>query len=414
MFVRARMHRRIFMWFGATILLSFLLAAVSMRFTFGEPGWKRDWDRARSFVGHRYGDVWADPAARSRLTHATAGELDANVTALDDHGAVLDAVGPRCKRPTVVPVKDDVGRDVGTVEICAAHPQGVGLRIALPLVVGLLTIWGATGAIARRLSRPIHQIARVAEDIGRGHLSSRVLVGRHHHGEVRVLAASLNDMAERIEKQLADQRALLATVSHEIRTPLARMRLLVELARGGEGGALGKLEGEVDEIDRLVADLLASSRLDFSAMNRTRLDASSVAQEAVERAEVDPTKLVVDEPHLAFEGDATLVSRAVANLVENAKRHGGGLATLRVRRGEGGDTVVFEAEDAGPGFLPGEETKIFEPFYRRGKSDDSVGLGLALVRRIADAHGGRVWAENRPEGGARVAIALPLESTTRS
>lgn len=408
------MHRRVFLWFAGTILVSFLLAGLSMRLTFGEPGWKRDYDHARAFVGARFAEVWRDDAARDRLAHATVDELDVHVTLRDDKGAVLEELGDRCRHPLVVPVKDSDGRDVGVVELCSAHDAGhTGLRIALPLLVGLLTMWAASGAIARRLSRPIHQLAHVAEEIGRGNLATRVHVGRHHHGEVRVLAASLNDMASRIERQLADQRALLATVSHEIRTPLARMRLLVELVRGGDAAALAKLEAEVDDIDRLVGDLLASSRLDFSAMNRTRLDATSVAQEAIERAEVDPSLLVVDDPRLAFEGDATLVSRAVANLVENAKRHGGGLATLRVRASADGTGVVFEAEDGGSGFLPGEETKIFEPFYRRGEREGSVGLGLALVKRIAEAHGGRAWAENRAGGGARVAIALPLARDDR-
>jgi signal transduction histidine kinase len=113
-----------------------------------------------------------------------------------------------------------------------------------------------------------------------------------------------------------------------------------------------------------------------------------------------------------FLGDATLVARAVGNLLENAKRHAGGAARLRIL--ERGPRIAFEVDDDGPGFAPGEEEQVFQPFYRGKnggeKNGVSVGLGLALVKRIAEAHGGRAYAQNRegPDGkkGARVGIEL--------
>lgn len=163
-------------------------------------------------------------------------------------------------------------------------------------------------------------------------------------------------------------------------------------------------------------DLLANSRLDFAAVQPTVLDAAEIAQQAVERTGVDPSKLVVETgasgASLSFRGDPTLATRALVNLLENAERHAGGVARFRVHRE--GDFVVFDVEDDGPGFLPGEEARVFEPFYKNprnpSESARSTGLGLALVQRIATAHGGAVHAENRAdrgehgETGARVGI----------
>jgi signal transduction histidine kinase len=96
----------------------------------------------------------------------------------------------------------------------------------------------------------------------------------------------------------------------------------------------------------------------------------------------------------------------VSNLLENAKRHAGGVERLRVETRPG--FVAFVVEDNGPGFEPGDESRVFEPFYKRASQakngDESVGLGLALVKKIAEAHQGRVFAANRPEGGARVGV----------
>jgi two-component system, OmpR family, sensor kinase len=291
--------------------------------------------------------------------------------------------------------------------------QGGAHHGAYMFAAGIFALWACAGFIAQRVSRDWIEVVRVAEDIGRGKLSSRVNVDRPFRGESMILARALNDMAARIEKQMADQRALLATVSHEIRTPLARMRLLAELARGKVDGTsslaeIEEIDREVVEIDILVADLLASSRIDFSAMSPKKLDAVEIARQAMGRASIELVHLDAPGTPVEFDGDATLTTRAVSNLIENARRHGGGVA--RVHVGNGGASIRIEVEDDGPGFLPGEENRIFEPFYRRpnGKAEaQSLGLGLALVQRIAEAHGGRAYARNRSGGGALVGVELP-------
>jgi two-component system OmpR family sensor kinase len=434
-YVRRGMQRRIFVWFGISIAVTACVVARMMGF----PGSASPLDRGRHFLADQFARVWADPPARSDLAAAITREFGVTVELTDVVGTPLSTA--RCPDRFLETAVSPGGVVQGYVKVCEEHSHHA--RAWLPVLIAVAMLWAASGMISRRLARPLLELSRVAQDIGRGQLKSRVRLPRRTTSEFALVGEAMNDMASRIEKQLADQRALLATVSHEIRTPLARMRLLIAMADGQSehpgtpkgGSALSQLEREVLEIDTLVGDLLASSRLDFDAVTRTRLDARKVAVDALERVDVDVGRLVAPSGDTSFMGDATLVTRAVSNLLENAKRHGGGVQALRVE--QRGRQIAFIVDDRGSGFEPGEEKRAFEPFYRRpsrpsGASADSVtgpavqpggglgpaeavdpsgcaesvGLGLALVRRIAEAHGGRAFAQNRPGGGAEVGIEL--------
>jgi signal transduction histidine kinase len=374
-------------------------------------------ERVRTFVGGRFDRVWDSPAERDELAHTLSRDLEATVVVQGKDKQALSTFGEPCATPSyLVPVKRHE-ETVGYVSLCTDRYRRRPWQIALPLFVTGFLLWGASGAIARRLARPMVELARVAEEIGSGNFSARMSLGhRHLHGEAAALAFTLNNMAERIEHHLAEQRELLAAVSHELRTPLARIRLLTEMARdqGTSGKTLDDLDREVIEIDSLVGDLLASSRLDFQVLSRRPLDAAEIAVRAVERAGVDAGVLAIgadgdsdDGPAMLVNADATLLGRALANLIDNARKHGGGVSTMRVVRRE--DRVCFEVEDRGTGFTEGDEARIFEPFFRRSEQG-SLGLGLSLVKRIAEAHGGQAYAENRAGGGARVGIALPVSA----
>jgi two-component system, OmpR family, sensor kinase len=294
-----------------------------------------------------------------------------------------------------------------------AQARGADWRsLALVLLVAGGSLWAASGAIARRVMRPLVELERVAREIGQGKLSSRAAIDRGRDDELGVVAEAVNDMAARIEKQLAAQRELLATVSHEMRTPLAHLRVLVELAREEleDPHVADEMERELVEADALIGQLLASSQLDVAALRLTPLEANEVARRAAERAGLPVDALApAPEGDLRFDGDPTLLARALANLLDNARKHGGGATALRVRRGA--RTVTFEVEDRGPGFRGVDPARAFES-YSRGDGGDSgggggLGLGLALVRRIAAAHHGAAGAENLPAGGTRVWIELP-------
>lgn len=415
-YVRANLRRRLFMWFGISILMTGLVVGAVMHLVGGGAPWHEDVERLRLFVGHRLADVWDEPARREALVREAADELRVDLELRDATGAVLLRAGEACPPAAslLVPV-ERAGVRLGTASVCYSrvHARQPWYGPLWMMLAGGV-LWLASGWLARRLARPMDTLARAAQELGEGRLDTRVHLGRHATGEMAVLAEAFNDMAARIERQVADQRELLAAVSHELRTPLARLRILVELMRdaGGPPRTADQMEREVVELDALVGELLANSRLDFGQVTPRELDARDLAARALERAGLAAGALVVEPSSTALVGDATLLGRALANLLDNARKHGQGAETLRLFEREG--QLGFCVDDRGPGLLPGEETRIFEPFYRKDRGGEareagSLGLGLALVQRIARAHGGDTFAENRSGGGARVGFTLRRE-----
>ncbi len=261
-----------------------------------------------------------------------------------------------------------------------------------------------SGAVAWRMTRPLLLAVRAARDIGDGKLETRI-DPRQHGGEVRLLATAINDMAEKIQRQLSDQRQLLAAVSHELRTPLGHMRVLIETARDTKDvKALAELEKEVLLLDDLVGRLLASSRLEFGSLDLRELDLGELVTDVATSAGVDPDAIEAIGDVKA-KVDPTLVRRAVANLIENARVHGNGAVAVRIVQRAA--QVVIEVDDAGPGVAPDRRADAFRAFVP--SSGGGLGLGLALVSRIAVAHGGGAWISERPGGGARVGFAVGID-----
>ncbi len=259
-----------------------------------------------------------------------------------------------------------------------------------------------SGWVSWRLTKPLIAVVKAARDIGDGKFDTRLFAGRR--GEMRVLASAINDMASRIEQQIKDQRQLLAAVSHELRTPLGHMRVLVETARDrGDPKALEEIDKEIITLDDLVGRLLASSRLEFGNLDRRELDLGELISDVATSAGISPDSIeAIGEVRAKV--DPTLVRRALANLIENARVHAGGAIAVRAKRR--GNLVAIEVDDAGPGVPPDRRADAFRAFVP--SSGGGLGLGLALVSRIAVAHEGGAWIEDRPGGGARVGFTVSV------
>ena len=408
-FVRARLHRQLFMWLGITILFTgMVVSGVVSALRPDSSSMESDVMRIQRFIGERFQRVWEQPTERHTLAQDIAKAFEVDLTLRDPSKKVIDQIGAGCDKPQfTVPIPRG-STTLGTLEVCIDKRRRVpGFTFVLAIAAACLTLWAASGALARKLVRPLSDLIRVTREIGSGNLVSRVRLGRHHMGEVGVLADAVNDMARRIERQLNDQRELLAAVSHEIRSPLARLRVLTELLRSSaDSVTLDKVEREIIEVDDLIGKLLATSRLDFGALSLQTLEPCKLMQRAIERANVDPAAFHNDSPGVTVKGDPTLLDRAFCNLLENAQKHAGGVEGVQLSLVD--KNVRFTVSDRGPGFPQEALGKVFDAFYR-GDGSSSLGLGLALVERIARAHSGRAWAENRADGGANVFFEIPAE-----
>lgn len=410
--IRSSLKRRIFWWFVATIFVTVAAIGITMGAIShaGGTGWWRDYERLQGYVGAEVANSWDDPGARDRKLTEAAKAFDIDTELRSSDGTLITRVGEACDHPAFRAPVIRAGVVLGELRACFNRQRHTPMgpwRTALVLFIAAMVLSAASGKIARRIAKPLDELTDVVKRIGAGDYSARSKVGCHEPDEIGVVSEAVNDMAAKIEKQVSDQRELLAAVSHELRTPLARVRIISELGRdnGPTPKTWDDIDREVVEMDSLVGELLASSRVQFGNLNMSDVDVKDAATRAVERAGLEPQKLSLETAAKTIKVDPTLLARALANLLENARKHAGGAERLQVRDEPG--QIVFEVHDRGPG-LNGDAHKVFEPF---GEGSDTrgegLGLGLALVKRIALAHKGEAFAHNREGGGAVVGVRLP-------
>ncbi len=284
--------------------------------------------------------------------------------------------------------------------------QGVGLAIVLVL----LFVAVAAGAypVVRRLTRRLETLKQGVEQFGAGRLDHRIEVSGRD--EVAAVATSFNVAAARVEALVRSHQSLLANASHELRSPLARLRMAVSLLEDASPARRQDLRTEIDtnvaELDALVEEVLLASRLDAAPSRERDERVELLAVAAEEAARVDAS--VRGAPTHTF-GDERLLRRAIRNLLENARRYGAGEVEVIVESLAG--QAALRVCDRGPGVPEAMRERIFEPFFRlpgHAEQGGGVGLGLSLVRQIAQRHGGTVRCEGRSGGGSCFVLELPL------
>lgn len=300
---------------------------------------------------------------------------------------------------------------------------GSSFWLYLAVVLAVLAL--ASVPLVRSIVRPVEKLTVAARSLGAGDLSVRSGICRRD--EVGALAKAFDDMAARLEAMVESERELLANVSHELRTPLARVRVALELAEGDSDPKayrerLTGIGGDLTELETLIEDVLAAARLDLASgregdlsSKKTRIDVRSVCEDATRAFETQhPARTVALSCESAIiVADAGLLRRALTNLLENAAKYSDPGTEITVRA-HGGEPTAIEVSDRGIGVEEKDLPRMFDPFFRtdrsRERSTGGVGLGLALCRRIAQAHDGTIGAELRPGGGLTVRIELPAPS----
>jgi two-component system OmpR family sensor kinase len=326
-------------------------------------------------------------------------------------------------RLLALPVGKAAGKSVVVVGTNEGDIQEAGDRLLFVMATvgpaALLLTLAAGWLLARAALRPVEDLRREAAAISASEPSRRLRVPRTGD-ELARLAATLNAMLDRLQEALERERRFVDDASHELRTPLATLRGEIELALSRQHTApelessLRGAQEDVNHLQRLADALLvlARSRGGRIPVRRVATPLNELVARSVKSVDAQASAgeviVKIDAPSDKVKVDPERVEQALRNLLENAirKTPKGGSVRVGARRGIG--TVRFVVEDSGPGFPPALLRRAFLPFTRQVDRNDGhggAGLGLAIVRAVAQAHGGTARAENTP-AGARVTLTL--------
>ncbi|UAL08807.1 ATP-binding protein [Caulobacter segnis] len=277
-------------------------------------------------------------------------------------------------------------------------------RVLLILLLSVAAVTPLAWLFARRLAQPITAFADAAERLGKDPRTPPLNISGS--GEVVAAATAFNNMQERLRRYVEDRTAMVGAIAHDLRTPLTRLKFRIEAT---PDDVRSKLAADIDQMEAMISATLGFVRDTSRPAERTRLELSSLLESVMdEAAETGRDATVEQAEKVIIEGDPIGLKRMVSNLVENALKYGGA-ARGRVYAEDG--MAIIEIDDDGPGVPPAELERVFEPFYRgepsRNRETGGIGLGLAVVRSLARAHGGDVTLHNLPNGGLRACVRLP-------
>ncbi|MFQ5509590.1 MAG: ATP-binding protein [Leptospirillia bacterium] len=288
-----------------------------------------------------------------------------------------------------------------------APPESLALpgRLLVALAILLLSAVVASLWAVRRVTRPLNDLAVAADALGRD--IDRPRLKETGPAEVARAAAAFNTMQTRIARFIKDREGMLAAVSHDLKTPLTRLRLRTELL---EDDALkDKILADLSEMESMIGATLDLMRDAARTEPAVAVDLRALVESlAADFEDTGAAVTVEGDFPAAFVARPDALRRCLSNLVENAIKYGGGAIVSGVRDNTG---VTLRVTDRGPGIEPDQMERVFEPFVRledsRNRDTGGVGLGLAIARGIARAHGGELHLRNRAGGGLEAVLTLP-------
>ncbi|WP_394846478.1 ATP-binding protein [Pendulispora brunnea] len=428
-----RLKTRIFLWFLAAIVFAMGTSTLTVALMRPEAPPVPSGMMGRN-IASRLETLWDDAGAAEnyiaemRELSGYAFELRRDPHAIPENARRGRGRGPFLfdrERNGYIPVMRH-GEILGAVAFPANIPNTRWWRLFAGLLAGALVLALAADRVARDLARPLERVADAAHRFGGGELGARTGVGgasasKPVSDEVHQVASAFDAMAERVERTLRDQRELLAAISHELRSPLGRARVALEIAREQQGTtALDRVERQLVDVDAILSDLLAVTRAGLTDLRTEKVGYLAWVRARMATERPGDVELVIEDESIETAQvtiDGALLGRALHNLLANARAHGHPETEpllVEVSRTSDGK-LRTTVRDRGPGFAPELLPRIFDPFVRgdvarvrpESSATGGTGLGLALVRRIIEAHGGSVFAQNG-KNGAEVGFDLVL------
>jgi two-component system OmpR family sensor kinase len=430
-----RLQARLLIWFLGAIVLAIGASILTTVLTAGDNDTPTR--VVSKHVQRRLARNWDDPVATEKYVADLRETTGLDMRVRRDSSLF---VGRQPRGGTGMIFEDGVayvpvmrgGVVVGALELRTGSPAPQAWRVGAALGAAVLVLGIAAARVSRRLARPLEHLAQTAERFGSGDLTARTGIERQPRRwiaeEVRDVGVAFDGMADRIARVVLEQRELLAAISHELRSPLGRARIAVEIARERPDPtvALDDVERQLVEIDAILGDLLASARAGLADVHLVEIDVLPWLRTRIVAEDQGSIELTVNAgaETARVKIDAALLGRALHNLFANAWNHGHPKETpLDVTASIAGERVRIAVRDHGPGFSEAVLPRAFEPFVMGADSARSpgahgMGLGLSLVRRIVEAHGGAASAVNVTKGelieGAEVSIELPLATGSSS
>jgi signal transduction histidine kinase len=364
---------------------------------------------------------------------ATSPDLAHAAIRVRENGVTIDQDGRHLVLLLPPDAIRDGGRVVGFAYLLPERPpaerhetEALDRRLVITFAAATLVAIALTILLSRRITRPIERLTSAVDEMARGAVPSPVAADGKD--EIAQLARSFNAMAASIANQQELRRRMVSDVAHELRTPLTNLRCELEAIQDGLAAAdaprITSLHEETLHLGRLVDDLqeLAVADAGGLQLHAEPLDLGAAVGHIADRfrGEAERRRIALTiggEDDVRVTADPMRIAQIVRNLLTNAMQHTPDGGSVAIRIAGDGECALVSIADSGSGIPAAELENIFERFYRldesRDRNNGGAGLGLAIVRRLVELHGGMVWAESSP-AGATFTFALPLHHTFTS